>query len=54
MRFWPSGVFLPGKNLGEICGRIAPRFWPPGILLPGENVIPAKSHALGVSLTPAG
>ena len=37
-RFWPPGLLLPGENLGEIRGRIAPRFWPPGLLLPGENL----------------
>ena len=35
--FWLLGLLLPGKNLGKICGRIAPRFWPPGFFL-GENL----------------
>jgi len=29
---------LPAENLGELCGRIAPRSWPPVFLLLGENL----------------
>ena len=29
---------LPGEDLGELRGRIAPRFWPLGFLLLGENL----------------
>ena len=56
-RFWPPGLLLPGENLGEIRGRIAPRFWPPGFLLLGENLgeirgrIPARFWPPGILRT---
>ena len=31
-------ILLPGKNLGEIRGRIPARVWLPGISFPGENL----------------
>ena len=55
-RFWPPGLLLPGENLGEIRGRIAPRVWPPGFFLLGENLgeicgrIPARFWLTGILL----